>query len=101
MDIVNAIAKVRFSPARPQRIHLHKGETLVLELLCMEAGQKLAIHSGERAYYVVTGQAELTSGGQTTELPTGQLAGAGPEEAHTIANAGEGRLVVLAVEHPT
>lgn len=97
MEVVNAISKVRFGTARPQRIQLHKGDGLVAELLCLEAGQKISVTAGQWSYYVVTGTALLKAGGKDTELPTGQLATSLPDEKHTIANAAEARLVVLAV----
>ena len=99
MNIINAIAKVRFASAKPQRIQLQKSTGLIVDLLCMEAGQNISISSGQWAYYVVTGTAALTGGGQTTELSAGQLGLAEADEKHTIANAGEGRLVVLATGH--
>ena len=96
MDIVNAIARVRFGSAKPQRVHLHKGDGLDVELLCMEAGQKTKIDAGEVVYYVVTGTAALSESGRTVEVPTGQLVSPQAMEPHTVANAGEGRLVILA-----
>ena len=99
MDFVNAIAKVRFGTAKPQHVQLHKGEGLLVELLCMESGQELTVKSGEWAYYVVTGMAAMTCDGQVTQVPAGQSAAAASGEVHTIANAGEGRLVIVAVGH--
>ena len=96
MDFVNAIAKARFGTAKPQRIQLRKGPELLVELLCMESNQQFTVKSGEWAYYVVTGTAMLTADGEATQVPTGQLAAGGFNEEHTIANAGEGRLVVIA-----
>jgi len=97
MNTVNAIAKVRFSTAKPQRVQLHKGPGLLAEMLCMEAGQKLRMSAAEWIYYVVMGRVALTAGGRTTHLATGQFAACAANEAHTIANAGEGRLVCLAI----
>ena len=51
--------------------------------------------SGQWAHYVVTGTARLTQDAQTTEVPTGQLAVTDPDKDHIVANAAEGRLVVL------
>jgi len=100
MDVVNAIAKVRFSSARPQRIQLYKEPELTMELLCMEAGQGATVTSGRWAYYVVTGTAAVNDGEKSEQLPTGQLAVVNPPRKHTITNAGEGRLVVLAAGCP-
>jgi len=97
MNFVNAIAKVRFASAKAQRVQLHKSETLLAEMLCMEPGQDVKVESGQWAYYIVTGTAGLTAGGTTNKLPTGQLAVTAPDEPHTIANSGESRLLCLAV----
>ena len=97
MDLVNAIAKVRFSSAKPQRVQLHKGQTLLAELLCMEAGQDLKVSRGEWAYYVVMGSATLTANGKSSEVPTGQFAALGPAEPHVLSNKTERRLICLAL----
>ena len=97
MDIVNAIAKVRFASAKPQRIQLHKSDSLVAELLCFEPGQNLKVDGGPSCYYVVTGTAVIDGGGGAGELPAGQFATAAKDESHAIANAGEQRLVCLTV----
>jgi mannose-6-phosphate isomerase-like protein (cupin superfamily) len=97
MNLVNAIAKVRFGSAKPQRIQLHKSEAMLAEILCMEPGQQLNVTAGEWTYYVVTGGATLTTDGKDSNLSTGQFAAVGPKEPHTLANAAEQRLVCLAV----
>jgi len=95
METINAISKVRFSSARPQTIQLHEAGDFAIELLCMEPGQKAEHRAGQWAYYVVTGTASLTSQGQDAKISDGQLAAAGPDEPHTIANTGQQRLVCL------
>jgi len=97
MEFINAIAKARFSSARAQRIHLRTDDHLTVDLLCLEPGQEAEVRSGEWTYYVVTGTAALTSKGEVTDLPTGQLAVTEADEPHTLAAAGERRLVCLAV----
>jgi len=97
MDIVPAISKVRFASARPQCVHLARSDSYVIDMLCMEAGQEARITSGAWTYYVVMGTAKLTGAGGPAELSAGQMAATGPDETHTVANAGEGRLVCLAV----
>lgn len=99
MDFVNAIAKVRFASARPQRVALCKGESLTAELLCMEPGQKAKIETGEWTYYVITGTAVLKCGGQTSELPTGGFASCGAKEPHSLTGSGDQRLICLAIGH--
>jgi quercetin dioxygenase-like cupin family protein len=113
MEIVNAISKVRFASTGPQHVHLARGESFRVDLLCMDAGQKGPPAAGPCAYYVVTGSATLTTGGSASlttggsanitagpkphELPAGRLAQLDPGEAHTIANAGQNRLICLVI----
>lgn len=99
MDFVNAISKVRFGSAKPQRIQLGKAEGFQAEMLCMEPGQHLRVSSGQWVYYVVTGSASLTVADRTTELPTGQFAASAPDEVHTISTSGDRRLVCLVFGH--
>ncbi len=96
MNLVNAIAKVRFSTARPQRVKIHKGWNLRAELLCMEPGQDEKVSSGEWSYYVITGMASVAYGSQRAKLISGQFFAFAPSEAHTITATGEKRLVCLA-----
>jgi len=97
MDVMNAIAKVRFASARPQRVFLARNATYTVEMLCMEAGQETQGAGGPSTYYVVMGAARITTANGANELSAGQTAVTEPDEAHTLANAGEGRLVCLAV----
>jgi len=100
MDLVNAIAKVRFASASPQRVSLHRGRSLTIDMLCMESGQEVRVHGGEWAYYIVAGVATVSAGGQAVQVPMGQLAATGDDEPHAISNAGEDRVVCLAFGKP-
>jgi mannose-6-phosphate isomerase-like protein (cupin superfamily) len=97
MDTINAIAKARFSSAKPQRVQLHEGHGVSSHLICMEPNQKLVVEKGEWTYYVVTGAVDIASGDDERPLPTGQLAAIDAGERHTLATGGERRAVVLAV----
>jgi hypothetical protein len=97
MDVINAIAKARFSSAKAQRVQLHTAGPLRSELLCIEAGQHFTIDSGVWAYYVVTGTASITVGDATETVPAGQLICTAPDEHHRIEAAGESRAVCLAI----
>jgi len=97
MDLINAIAKVRFASAKPQRVQLHKGGSLLAELLCMEPGQETDGQAGQWTYYVVAGKAAITGAEGGGELPAGQLAAVSKGERHRIANVGEQRLICLVV----
>ena len=97
MDIVHAISKVRFASARPQVVHLTRSDGYFVDLLCMEAGQQAKVTSGPWTYYVVMGTAKLSGANGSGELSSGQMATTGADEVHTVANAGEGRLVCLVI----
>lgn len=96
MKIVNAISKVRFSAAKPQRVHLVESDEASVDMLCMEAGQQLEVHSAPATYYVITGAAEIEAGDAVQALPMGQLAHIPAGQAHTVINTGQGRLLCLA-----
>ncbi len=100
MDITNAIAKVRFSSARPQRVHLNRDDELSAELLCIEPGQQFNIDSGQWVYYVITGAGTISADGTTTSLETGHTAASRFDEAHSLINSSEQRLICLAVGRP-
>jgi quercetin dioxygenase-like cupin family protein len=95
MNIVNAIAKVRFASAKPQHVPLHKAQHLAADLLCLEPGQALHVDAGQWVYYVVTGTLTVTAGGKDSPLPVGQVAVTEPDEPHALTNAGEQRVVCL------
>ena len=80
MDTVNAVSKVRFASARPQRVHLAGNESQLVELLCLEPGQETKTTTGPCVYYVV--------------------ACLGPQEPHTLTSTGEDRLICLALGCP-
>ena len=96
MDVVHAIAKVRFGSAKAQRIGLCQSAPLSAELICMEAGQKFKVDSGQWLYYVIAGSAALTAGAAAHTLASGQMAMTAQDEPHTLACAGETRLICLA-----
>ncbi len=96
MDVINAIAKVRFSSARPQRVQLYKNAAFSCDLLCLEPGQEYT-DTGRCAYYVIAGNGELRAGKDTKPLSIGNLANCAPDESHVIINSSEQRLICLAV----
>jgi mannose-6-phosphate isomerase-like protein (cupin superfamily) len=100
MDVVNAVSKVRFATARPQRVHLAKGDSQLVELICLEAGQEVRVATGPWVYYVVAGTARLVCPDAEGTLGPGQLACLGATEPHTLANGGEARLICLALGTP-
>ncbi len=96
MDVLNAIEKVRFSSARPQRVQLSKCPEFNCELLCLEPGQKL-IASGRCAYYLIAGSGEVEAGQDKQPTRLGHFVTCEEGESHTIVNSSEQRLICLAV----
>jgi quercetin dioxygenase-like cupin family protein len=99
MDLVNAIAKVRFGSAKPQRIQLAKAGGCLAQMLCMEPRQQVTVRKGQWMYYVVTGSAEMTVDGQATRVETGQLVASAPGEVHTVSATGDHRMVCVVFGH--
>jgi len=96
MDIINAIAKVRFNSARPQRVQLVKCEGYVCDLLCLEPGQELN-GTGQCAYYVITGNGQAKVKAESRELSLGHFVYCREGESHTIINSSEQRLICLSI----
>lgn len=97
MEHVNAISKVRFGSAKPQRVQLSRNGSLQSELICMEPGQQVKTSSSECTYYIIKGSASLTAGDETAKLAAGQLVSIGPDERHILAADGDDRLICISV----
>lgn len=94
MNFSNAIAKARFSSAKPQRVQLYQDGVLQVDLLCLESGQEMALQ-GRWSYYLIAGSGEFSAGGQASTLSVGGLA-VSDDEPHRLANKSQQRLVCLA-----
>lgn len=93
MTPINAIAKVRFSSAKAQRVHLIQGQAVEADLLCLESQQEMPLQGDGSVLYVVTGTATLIGPQGRDTLPAGQLVGTDADR--TLANISEQRLVCL------
>lgn len=96
MELLNAIAKVRFSSARPQRVQLFKCPEYVCELLCLEPTQQLAA-SGACAYYLIAGSGQVNIGKETHPATLGSFVTCEAGESHTVVNSSEQRLICLVI----
>ncbi|MHC4716122.1 MAG: cupin domain-containing protein [Planctomycetota bacterium] len=96
MDITNAIAKVRFNSARPQRVQLAKCTGYICDLLCLEPGQELTA-TGECAYYIVAGNGNAKIKDETKDVEMGNFIHCPDGESHTLVNSSEQRLICLSV----
>jgi quercetin dioxygenase-like cupin family protein len=95
MELVNAIAKVRFSSVRPQRVRLHHDGTTAVDLLCFEPGQDMPLPRADRAIYVIAGSARLAMAGCEHKAAAGQLAALNAGESVRLAAEGEQRLICV------
>jgi len=96
MDVINAIAKVRFSSARPQRVQLSKCPKYTCELICLEPGQEFSA-AGRCGYYVILGNGSIKGSKGSLPLSPGKFVACDEDEAHTIINSSEQRLVCLVI----
>jgi len=96
MDVLNAIAKVRFNSARPQRVQLLKCDDFVCELLCLEPGQEQTA-TGRCAYYLIAGSGQIKAGEDVQAADLGHFVSCAKGERHSIVNSSEQRLICLAV----
>ncbi len=96
MDVLNAIAKVRFNSARPQRVQLYRRREFLCELLCLEPRQELSA-SGRCAYYLIAGSGEVRSGRNRQSVDLGNFLTFEEGESHTLVNSSEQRLICMAI----
>jgi uncharacterized cupin superfamily protein len=101
MNVLNAIAKVRFNSARPQRVQLCRTAGCACDLLCMEPGQEAAA-TGPAGYYVVAGSGHVKAGRENRPMNLGCFADCQEGESHLLVNSSEQRLICLVVfpHHP-
>lgn len=92
MTPINAIAKVRFSSAKAQRVHLVESHPLSADLLCLESRQEIAVQS-PAILYAITGGAAVADVHGKQELSAGQLVALEADAA--VSNPHEQRLVCL------
>ena len=93
----------RFDADKMQKVGLFASERFFLDLYCLEPGQSQKPHTHAAAtkfYYVLEGSGRFTVGSQERVLGPGELAWAGPDEAHGVQNVSEERLVLLVAMAP-
>jgi hypothetical protein len=93
MEPVNAIAKARFSSARPQRVNLLSDGAVSAELLCLEKDQRMPVCGPSAILYVVGGSGTLIRTDGQDSLPVGHVVSL--DSQSTLANLGEQRLICL------
>ncbi|MDY7011951.1 MAG: hypothetical protein SVV80_14565 [Planctomycetota bacterium] len=96
MDVINAIAKIRFSSAKAQRVHLHHGGGLACDLLCLEPGQEFS-STGQCSYYLIAGAGVIKAGKTIKGVNMGNFATCEEDESHTLVNSSEQRLICMVI----
>ena len=96
MDVINAIARVRFSSARAQRVQLYHGGGSACDLLCLEPEQDFS-STGQCSYYFIAGSGILKAGSSKKKVDMGNFAVCEKDEAHTLVNSSEQRLICLVI----
>jgi len=103
MSFVNALAALRFSADKMQKVNLFETSHMFCDMYCLEPGQaqKPHAHAGAtKFYYVVEGRAAVTLGAETRELGPGELAWSAPGENHGVENRSTARCVLLVAMGP-
>ncbi len=96
MEVINAIAKIRFNSAKAQRVQLNRFEGFACDMLCLEPGQEFSA-TGRCAYYFIAGTGVIKAGKTKKEVNMGNFVACQNDEAHTIVNSSEQRLICMVV----
>lgn len=96
MDLVNAIAKVRFNSARPQRVQLGRSRQFACELVCLEPGQEVA-GTQRCSYYVVAGNGLVKTAAGPKDVTLGHFLCFEEGDSHILVNSSDQRMICLAV----
>ncbi|MCD4699756.1 MAG: hypothetical protein K8R91_04190 [Phycisphaerae bacterium] len=96
MDVINAIARIRFSSAKAQRVQLHRGGGIACDLLCLEPGQEFP-STGQCSYYLIAGAGVMKAGKSKKDVNMGNFATCEENESHTLVNSSEQRLICLVI----
>ncbi len=96
MDVINAIAKIRFNSAKPQRVQLHHCGDFACDMLCLEPGQEFSA-AGSCAYYFIAGAGVIKAGKNKKDIDMGNFAACEDDESHTIVNSSEQRLICMVI----
>lgn len=92
-----------FDVAKMGKATLFRSEHLLVGLNCFEPGQEHALHAHaemDKLYYVVSGRGRFVLEGRELPMEAGAMLVAPQGVPHGIRNAGNERLVVLAVLAP-
>jgi quercetin dioxygenase-like cupin family protein len=95
--------EVRFDPSRMAKVNLFETERFFCDLYCLRPGQSQRIHShdgNDKIYQVLSGEARVTVGSETTSAGPGDIVLAPSGSPHGIANESQDDLVCLVFMAP-
>ncbi|HWB43018.1 MAG TPA: cupin domain-containing protein [Gemmatimonadales bacterium] len=92
-----------FSNQKAGKADLYAGERLFVGLNCFEPGQSQRVHdhaAADKFYYVCSGRARLTVGGETREVGEGDIAWAPAGVPHGVEEALERTVLLVGIAPP-
>ena len=92
-----------FSEEKATKADLFRGDQLFIGMNCFERGQsqRTHIHGGaDKFYFVVSGRARMTVGGETREVGAGTVVWAPADLPHGVAEALEPTVMLVGIAPP-
>jgi quercetin dioxygenase-like cupin family protein len=94
---------VSFQPAKGTKADLFRGDRLFVGINCFEPGQSQAahVHAGaDKFYYVVSGRARFSVGGEIVEAGVGAVVWAPADVPHGVEEALERTVLLVGIAPP-
>jgi len=99
----SVLLQARFDTGKPAKADLFRGDRLFAGLNCFEPGQAQPVHThadADKFYFLVTGKARMTVGGDTREATAGDLICAPAGVPHGVTEALERTVMLVAIAPP-
>lgn len=99
----SAAAAATFAADTATKADLFRGAHLMVGLNCFEPGQAQASHAhrgADKFYFLVSGKARMTVGGETREAVAGDVVWAPAEIPHGVVEALERTVMLVAIAPP-
>ena len=102
-SFTTVLARASFGADQARKADLCRGEQLFAGLNCFEPGQSQRVHShagADKFYFVVSGKARMTVGGETRIASAGDLVWAPAGVPHGVEDALERTVMLVAMAPP-
>lgn len=99
----SAAAAATFAAEQGTKADLFRGAQLMVGLNCFEPGQAQAVHAhhgADKFYFLVSGKARMTVGGETRDATTGDVVWAPADIPHGVVEALERTVMLVAIAPP-